>query len=348
MRLKEIIIRERLYILLLAFTILANFLLYSVNKILEEEPISKIFDKEIPSEEERILDENILDTVASRPAVHVTFLLLSLFLLALLLAGIIIDGLFLCKKIQNENPVTATKTVKAADWGIGEICKVIIIFFFADVVVSQGALALAIFFPKIALSRNAGLMIVATALDIIAVAAIFYFIIVNKRHNLESLGLTAKNFLLNVKYGVMAYVGLTPIFLLITILAAVIFKVLNIPVEPQEVVEILKEEKSVPSLIYMCIFTGVLGPMMEEIFFRGFVYSAIKRKMGILGGISVSALFFAYVHANLASFLSILSLGILLGYIYEKTGSLISSITVHVMHNSVMLLILLFLKTVAG
>src|SRR3989338_6664922 len=135
MKLKEIIIRERLYIFLLAFTILANFSLYSINKVLEEEPLSKIFSKEIPSGEEQIFDEKILDIVSSKPAVHAIFLLLSLFLLSLVLAGIVVDGLFLCKKIEDRNPIIPRKSEKKADWGIAEICRVIIIFFFAEVVV---------------------------------------------------------------------------------------------------------------------------------------------------------------------------------------------------------------------
>jgi hypothetical protein len=113
-------------------------------------------------------------------------------------------------------------------------------------------------------------------------------------------------------------------------------------------VEILKKEKSLPSIMYMCVFVSFLGPIMEEIFFRGFIYGALKTKIGIFGGILTSAVFFAYVHANLASFMPILCLGLLLAYIYEKTGSLVSSITAHMIHNSIMLVLLLFLKSVGG
>ncbi|MFH0840327.1 MAG: type II CAAX endopeptidase family protein [Candidatus Omnitrophota bacterium] len=348
MKLKEIMIREKLYLFLLAFIILANFSLHSVSKALEAVPVSKIFDKEMPQEEDAIFNENIIKAVTSKPVIYMAFLMLSMGFLLLFLAGIIIDGLFLCDKIQDREPIAITQAVGKADWGILEICKVIIIFFFAESVAALFTIGAALFLPNIILRGNIQLMIIATALDVVAVGAIFYFVLIVKKRNMNSLGLTAKNFLLNVKYGITAYIGLVPVFLIVTIAMAFIFKVLNIPVEPQEVVEILKKEENMPSLIYMCLFTSLLGPVMEEIFFRGFVYGALKNRIGILGGVLVSAAFFAYVHANAAGFVPILSLGILLAYIYEKTGSLVSSVTAHIMHNSAMLVVLLFLKSVSN
>lgn len=345
MKFKDIVIREKLYFFLLVFVMLANFSLHSVNRVLEAIPASNIFDKETMPEEDAVFDENIIKAVSSNPAAYTAFLALSLVFLLFILAGIVIDGLFLCGKIEGE-PIAATQAVVEVNWGIAEICKVVIIFFFAGSVLSLFS-ALAAFFPPFLLNRNIQLMVNTAALDAAALAAIFYFALAAGKHNMSSLGLTAKNFLLNVKYGIAAYIGLAPVFLIVTISAAVIFKVLNIPVEPQEVVEILKREKDLPSLIYMCLFTSLLGPVMEEIFFRGFVYGAVRKRMGILGGILASAAFFACVHANLASFAPILCLGILLAYIYEKTGSLVSSITAHVMHNSIMLCILIFLKSVS-
>mgnify|MGYP003396090235 CR=1 FL=1 len=48
------------------------------------------------------------------------------------------------------------------------------------------------------------------------------------------LGLTAKNMLLNIKYGITAYIGLVPIFLGVTLLTALVFHILKIPVEPRD------------------------------------------------------------------------------------------------------------------
>lgn len=340
--------REKLYVLLLAFTMLANLSFSSLNNIFDTTGPAKIFDKDMPAEKADLFDQKIIEEATSNPVIYLVFQLLLLVLLFFVIFGLAIDAMFLYEKTAYKDPIIATRPVGAVRWGFWDICKVLIIFFFAETVISCAAIYAALVLPGLPLDRNLQLMLVATALDILTVAAIFYFVLRDKRHDMAVLGLTLKNMALNIRYGIAAYVGLVPIFLGVTLLTSLVFKVLNIPVEPQAVVAILKDEKSIFSLIYMCIFTSFLGPFMEEIFFRGFVYGALKNKIGMFGGILISALFFAYVHANLASFMPILSLGIMLAYIYEKTGSLVSAITVHVIHNSAMLAFLLFLKNIAG
>lgn len=340
--------REKLYIFLLTFIILANLSLSSLNNVFEDSGLAKIFDKEKPADETGTFDHKIMETVTSDSAVYLIFQLLLLLFIFFTIFGLAIDAIYLYGKTADKNPIIATQSINTASWGFLDICKVIIIFLFVETVASFGAIYAALALPPLPANRNFELMLVATALDVVVIAAIFYFVLGERRQNIASLGLTARNIFLNIRYGIAAYVGLIPIFLGVTVLTSVLFKVLNIPVEPQEVVRILKEEKGVPLLIYMCVFTSFLGPFMEEIFFRGFVYGVLKKKIGILGGVLTSALFFACIHANMASFMPILSLGILLAYIYEKTGSLVSSITVHVIHNSAMLAFLLFLKSVAG
>jgi len=340
--------REKLYVFLLTFVILANFSLLLLNNVFKAAEPTQIFNKEIAADSGKIFDQKVMEAISSNQTLHAVFLFIALIFLFLILAGLIIDTLFVSTRIMDKEPVAVTRTVSTADWGIWDIGKVIIIFFFAESMVSLGAIYAALFLPDLPIEHNLQMIMASTVLDVVAIAAIFYFVLRPGRQGIDSLGLTAKNMLLNIKYGVTAYVGLIPILLGVTLVAAALFKIFNIPVEPQQVVEMLKEETKTPSLIYMVVFASFLGPFMEEIFFRGFVYGALRKKIGVLGSILASAVFFAYVHANMASFMPILSLGILLAYIYEKTGSLVSSVTVHIMHNSFMLVFLLFLKSITN
>ena len=83
---------------------------------------------------------------------------------------------------------------------------------------------------------------------------------------------------------------------------------------------------------------------MEEIFFRGFLYTAIKKETNTGQAIFISALLFSFLHAHLVGFLPILILGMFLAYLYEKTGSLVPSITVHVIHNLIMVVFIFLIK----
>ncbi|MBU1006915.1 MAG: CPBP family intramembrane metalloprotease, partial [Candidatus Omnitrophica bacterium] len=58
------------------------------------------------------------------------------------------------------------------------------------------------------------------------------------------------------------------------------------------------------------------------------------------------AVVFSLLHANIAGFLPIMALGVLLAYLYEATGSLVASMTVHVIHNSVIIGFVFFIKEV--
>jgi uncharacterized protein len=85
---------------------------------------------------------------------------------------------------------------------------------------------------------------------------------------------------------------------------------------------------------------------MEEIFFRGFMYNAFKKRMGVFWGIAITAVVFSLLHAHWVGFIPILILGVLLTYLYEKTGSLVPSMTVHILHNLASVFMVFIIKAV--
>ncbi|MBI4349818.1 MAG: CPBP family intramembrane metalloprotease [Elusimicrobia bacterium] len=89
-------------------------------------------------------------------------------------------------------------------------------------------------------------------------------------------------------------------------------------------------ENSIPlfivSLIYMCI----LGPVIEEIFFRRFLFVALRKRMNFALALFTSSAFFMAVHPNIA--LGAIG-GIYLGYVYEKGKSLPANILIHSITN---------------
>jgi len=189
-------------------------------------------------------------------------------------------------------------------------------------------------------------IISTTVLDISAIGIIFYFVLVRHKQKLLALGLSGKNFLKNVICGIAGYVAIVPILVLVLLTIVWIISILKYEPPPQPVLEMFVEEEKTPILVYLTIFVAILGPIAEEIFFRGFVYSAIKKRMGLVWAVLLSSVLFAGLHAHLVGFFPIVVLGILLAYLYEKSGSLIPSITVHVIHNSAMIFLVFLMKEV--
>ena len=83
----------------------------------------------------------------------------------------------------------------------------------------------------------------------------------------------------------------------------------------------------------------ILGPVSEEVYFRGFLYGYLRNKMGVKIGLLVQALVFSCFHLDFFSVSSIALFprrflgGILSGILYEASGTLYPAIIYHVMMN---------------
>lgn len=89
---------------------------------------------------------------------------------------------------------------------------------------------------------------------------------------------------------------------------------------------------------FMSLNLAILGPVGEEVFFRGFAYSALRKKYGVTRGILVSALFFGAYHMIPWQIPYAVVSGAILALVYEKTQSLYPSILFHIINNSVAVL----------
>lgn len=96
--------------------------------------------------------------------------------------------------------------------------------------------------------------------------------------------------------------------------------------------------KSPVGLLAIC----VLGPICEEIVFRGGVMKPLlQRKVNPWTAIWVSAIIFAVVHGNLVQMIYALMVGLVMGIIYYRTASLILTSVAHIINNSVSAWVLL-------
>lgn len=78
-----------------------------------------------------------------------------------------------------------------------------------------------------------------------------------------------------------------------------------------------------PLIFAVFLLVGaMIAPFAEEMFFRGFAYSAFRNRWGNYYGTLASAVMFAVVHLDPWSFLPILMIGVIFAYVYGRTGSL--------------------------
>jgi membrane protease YdiL (CAAX protease family) len=80
---------------------------------------------------------------------------------------------------------------------------------------------------------------------------------------------------------------------------------------------------------------GVLAPMVEELIFRGLVYGYVEGRLGAIAALIVSSLLFAAAHVEGIHMALVLPIGLLLGWVRLRAGSLWPTIAAHVANNSV-------------
>ncbi|MBH8598001.1 CPBP family intramembrane metalloprotease [Thermoactinomyces sp. CICC 10523] len=80
---------------------------------------------------------------------------------------------------------------------------------------------------------------------------------------------------------------------------------------------------------------GLIGPLAEEIFFRGLLQSCIGKAIGAWGGLFLSAGIFALFHLDVTLFVPLFLLGLILGGLRQWTGQLWAPILFHILNNTV-------------
>ena len=94
------------------------------------------------------------------------------------------------------------------------------------------------------------------------------------------------------------------------------------------------------SLPFQIFLVAIAAPISEEIFFRGMMFGGMRRRMPMLAAAFLSAAVFGLLHAftGLSAVPPLIAFGFILAVLYEKTGSIVPGILLHMLNNSVALL----------
>ena len=82
----------------------------------------------------------------------------------------------------------------------------------------------------------------------------------------------------------------------------------------------------------------VLAPIVEELIFRGVIFSGFQRIYPSFWAVFFSAILFSCFHLNPWQLVPTFLLGLLLGFVRLRTGSLLAAIFTHALHNGMIFL----------
>jgi sodium transport system permease protein len=96
------------------------------------------------------------------------------------------------------------------------------------------------------------------------------------------------------------------------------------------------EPGAAPAWVYAVVL-ALLPSVCEELAFRGFILTGLRRRFRPWTAILLSSFLFAVFHANVFQFLPSFLLGAVLGVLAVRTGSILPCILFHLAHNALMI-----------
>ena len=110
-----------------------------------------------------------------------------------------------------------------------------------------------------------------------------------------------------------------------------------VSVDEQSTLEDLGADEGTLELVVGALLVIIVAPFVEEFFFRGFFYRAMRNKLGVFFSALVVGLVFGAVHLpsgpDAVPVLAVLGIGFCL--LYELTGSLYPCIALHAFNNAI-------------
>ncbi|MFA4030264.1 MAG: hypothetical protein GDYSWBUE_001906 [Candidatus Fervidibacterota bacterium] len=183
-----------------------------------------------------------------------------------------------------------------------------------------------------------------SALSILWLAMLLYA----RSSNMSAVGLKVDAIAKDLLHGFITYISMLPWVWLASALSMLIskwlFGRLSEPAHPIAQVMMFASSKA---FIITVFLTGVLAaPVIEELIFRGALYSALRQRMGVLSGAVLSSLLFAILHPqSIVGVPPLFIVGIALSLLYELRRSVIGCIFAHALINFFSLLILTLLTS---
>lgn len=274
--------------------------------------------------------------------------LTGLFFMLLLLAGIAANVYALIQKRRGQGILRPAEDSPRAPWRLREVFQLFVFIFFIEAAMISLETALGLTVDLRRVDPDVFLVLNSLVRDIGTAALALLLVTSHYRQPLSAIGLSFRQFGRRLAEGVGCYAAAVPWVMLMLGTLNFVMQSFSYEPEPQAVVEIYMKKSADPYLLPLTLFVAVVGPVIEEIFFRGFTYRAFRARMGFIGAAAASSFLFAALHMNAVVFVPIFILGFFLCFLTERTGSLIPSMTVHALHNTSMVGLTLAFKTISG
>ena len=96
------------------------------------------------------------------------------------------------------------------------------------------------------------------------------------------------------------------------------------------------------SVFLVILGPAILIPAVEELLFRSLLYRSIKKSLSPFISAIISAVLFGFAHMEPDTIPQLIIIGLILAYVYEKSGSIYVPIALHATNNFITVMILIY------
>lgn len=196
-------------------------------------------------------------------------------------------------------------------------------------------------------SSTIGQFVVMIAVDAVMFLLLYWFIR-SRKSSLGAIGLTRPH----LRDGIYMLLGAVMYFSASLFLTSVIAKLIPaLNLEQQQQIG-FEQASSIPQLALVFVALVILPPLIEEMLFRGFLFSGLRTKLPLILAALVTSVIFAAPHLQIGSgnpllwvaFIDTFILSMVLVFVRVKSGTLWSSVGLHAIKNGVAFVLLFALK----
>lgn len=222
-------------------------------------------------------------------------------------------------------------------WSLGELWRIIGLVVLVVALLPFVQLSIAAYYMTWKPDRNFWISASMLVLDALLILVVLAFARGKGRSPGEAFGLVRRRASASIRESLRGYVTAFPWLVLILIITVEIVRLTGWVPPEEPIAQLIFQEGRPAVLALTMVLACVIGPIAEELLFRGVLYSAVRKRTSWVVAMLVSGALFALIHTNPLGFVPIMGLGCLLAYLYERTGSLAGPLTVHITHNTLLM-----------
>ena len=165
----------------------------------------------------------------------------------------------------------------------------------------------------------------------------------------RAFGLNPRDFLKNIRQGVVFYIAVIPIIAFCSLVYMKLLEHLHYPIDGQDIIQLLADPQQPAWLhVYLGVLAIVVAPLIEELIFRGIALTILVKHLKLMPSVYLVSLVFAAMHFHPASIMALFILAVAFSLAYLYSGSIAVPMVMHTLFNATSLIAVLLIRNTPG